>query len=50
MRAYMFILLVFCVCSNGTQSDKRLEGSRVREEVGTQSSRAIAQTPYIAQE
>jgi hypothetical protein len=22
MRAYMFILLVFCVCSNGTQSEK----------------------------
>jgi hypothetical protein len=45
IRAYMFIFLVFCVCSNGTQNDKRLEGSRVREEVGTQSSQAIAQTP-----
>ena len=29
MSAYMFILLVFCVCSNGTQSDKQLEGSWV---------------------
>jgi hypothetical protein len=29
MRAYMFILLVFCICSNGIKSDKQLEGSRV---------------------
>jgi hypothetical protein len=29
MRVYMFIFLVFCDCSNGTQSDKRLVGSQV---------------------
>jgi hypothetical protein len=28
MKAYMFILLIFCICNNGIQSDKRLEGSR----------------------